>query len=218
MTPAVIEETFTTCSSVVPISKNTVATDKFNGEDFSRNYKDRLLGLYEIWTNRMLAGKEPETLYRFPKTQFIDMRTTRREQDTKLYLSFQLSQWNNTHTRSIADIHSSVSLLYGLWGITVWKYETEKDLFIRENKLSAAIDSACKFIKEIFTCADISDDLYIDPEEPEYKFLNMTITPEIVSESDIPSLLDRFDTLQDRFLTTLDRKYTSKITFHLDIP
>ena len=98
------------------------------------------------------------------------------------------------------------------------QYETEKELFIRENVLRIAINYAYKFIKQIFAHAEIRDELYIDPEEPEYKFLNITITPKSVSESDIPHLLEGFDKLQDLFLATLDRKYTSMVTFHLDIP
>jgi len=218
VTPAVIEETSTTSGPVIPLSKNTVAIDKFNDESFSRNYNDRLLGLYELWTNSMMAGEKPKTLYRVPRTQFIDLRPGKKEQDTTIYLSFQLSQWNNKHIQSIARIHESVLLLNGLWGLAAQQYETEKELFIRENALRVAINYAYKFIKQIFAHAEIRDELYIDPEEPEYKFLNITITPKSVSESDIPHLLEGFDKLQDLFLATLDRKYTSMVTFHLDIP
>jgi hypothetical protein len=57
------------------------------------------------------SGEKPKTLYRVPKTQFIDLRPGKKEQDTTIYLSFQLSQWNNKHIQSIARIHESVLLL-----------------------------------------------------------------------------------------------------------
>lgn len=97
------------------------------------------------------------------------------------------------------------------------KTETEKDQFISKHLLQESIDKAHVIINGVFGVIETSEELYVDPEEPDIKFLNITVTPNNVSEGDIDSLLDQFDKLQDQFLDETDVKYSSKITFHLDV-
>lgn len=93
----------------------------------------------------------------------------------------------------------------------------KKDQFISKHLLQEPIGKAYEVINEIFGIIETSVELYVDPEEPDIKFLNITVTPNNVSESGIDSLLDQFDKLQENFFNIIDQKFASKITFHIEI-
>ncbi|MBI3600936.1 MAG: hypothetical protein HY097_09910 [Nitrospinae bacterium] len=119
------------------------------------------------------------------------------------------------HQRKIDYPKAFISLQEEVFGIVVDK--TEKEKFISEYYLDAAINTAHTLIAKIFKNAEVKTELYIDPEETQYKFLNISIRPKSISPDEINSILDKFDDLQEKFITTVEKKYASKITFHLDI-
>ncbi|MBF0555796.1 MAG: hypothetical protein HQK96_14815 [Nitrospirae bacterium] len=93
-----------------------------------------------------------------------------------------------------------------------------KDAFIEVNYLYEAVGTAIELIHDIFGNTSTDTELYIDHDDPQYKFLNIVIKPLNVESVDQESLLIKFDKLMDLFHSKVDNRYSSKITFHLNIP
>jgi hypothetical protein len=188
--------TSTISKGIIPVVKNTSAVDIFNDEDFSNSFNIRIRGLYSL-------GEKPDTSYIMPLEEFRDS-----------YNFIETNLLESKHKESILSIANAYPLLYEVFGI---KVESEKDKFISDYFLREAVNTAHKLIANIFENAEIKTELYVDHEEPQYKFLSISIVYTNVSASRVNNLLDKFDKLQEQFLNKVENKHASKITFHLDI-
>jgi hypothetical protein len=213
--------TLTSSGEIDSVMKSTVAVDKYNDEDFSETYNLRMKGLYSFWNNSVIFQGKPKSTYNLPLDVFIDKYEYNFEDymvytpDTHIYNYYIKSLWQGLY--DVQTIQNAIQYLQEILCIRDETAKSEEILFITKYFLSGAVNQAVSMIQSIFSNAEINTNLYIDHDDPQYKFLNITIKPLSLSDVEIESLLDKFDELQKQFLTSVDRSYSSRITFYLDI-
>ncbi|OGW02354.1 MAG: hypothetical protein A2Z59_09945 [Nitrospinae bacterium RIFCSPLOWO2_02_39_17] len=182
---------------VVHAYRNTSAINIYNDKDFSYAFNKRIEGLHTCLTAITIPAEA------IPVTYYVE--------------EFRQPKLNNAEALNYAE--AFILLQQDVFGIVVDDKisKTEKEKFIFEYCLDTSINTAHALINEVFGNVDVKTELYIDPEETQYKFLNISIRPKSLSSEDINSILDKFDDLQEKFITRVEKKYASKITFHLDI-
>lgn len=222
--PFVVCETLP--SEVKPVVRNTSAVDKFNKEIYLDAFDYGIAGLHDwVITDELKAIRD------ISRTQWQAYETSR-----TLDSSFQktgisnidvwgfsqkiknVSELNKTRLEGYSETLQSINNAFEIFQESIGlKAETEKDKFVSKYFLRESINNANRLIYQIFGTTKTESKLYVDPEESDCKFFNITIKPENVSEDDIDSLLDKFDELQDRFFETTQQVFSSKILFHIKI-
>lgn len=211
---------------VKPVLRNTSAVNKFNEQAYLDAFNLGIEGLHKD-----LIIDKYKTIRDINRTQWqyyeasITLDSTLQgvgipNKDTwELSKSIKNdSELNNTRIEGYNDTVKSINHAFGIFQKSIGlKAETEKEKFVSKHFLQDSIRNANRLICELFQNTKFESELYIDPEEPEYKYLNITLKPENVTEDNIDSLLDKFDKLQDRFLEANEQAFSSKITFHIEI-
>ncbi len=208
-------------AEINPTIKNTSIIaernyERFLGKDFSI-----IEGLNDYWRNSVIPKEESVTAR---KLGFEDYENKIRESGKELMgvSNLVIKDYENI-IQNIVKVFEKVDELIVeghenfFQKIFDLQTITEKEQFISKHFLQESINEAQKLINNIFGNIETYTELYTDPEEPDYRFLNITMAPRQVSENEIESLFNKFDKLQDQFLDTVEKKYASKITFHLDI-
>ncbi|MCI4626935.1 MAG: hypothetical protein L3V56_13395 [Candidatus Magnetoovum sp. WYHC-5] len=94
---------------------------------------------------------------------------------------------------------------------------TNKEEFIHRFSLGKAIEEAKLMISVFFPDADVKEELYIDPENPVYKSLNISIILKVEDNVDMEQLIDSYDKLLEKFYEEVDHQYTKEISFYLEV-
>ena len=89
--------------------------------------------------------------------------------------------------------------------------------FISDNSLQDSLANIDNLIKDVFGSIEKKRELYMDTEEPEYKYVKISIFPSNDDFLNIENLLDKYDILQDLFADEIPVEYSSKIVFHLSM-
>lgn len=104
-----------------------------------------------------------------------------------------------------------------LFPTTLSGHDSLLDQFILDNSLQDSLAKIDTLIKDVFGPINKKRELYMDTDEPEYKYVKISILPSNDNFLNMEDLLDKYDILQDRFADEIPVEYSSKIVFHLSM-
>lgn len=104
-----------------------------------------------------------------------------------------------------------------LFPTTLSGHDSLLDQFILDNSLQDSLAKIYTLIKDVFGPINKKRELYMDTDEPEYKYVKISILPSNDNFLNMEDLLDKYDILQDRFADEIPVEYSSKIVFHLSM-
>jgi hypothetical protein len=196
---------------------STNAVDRYNDEDFSKTYNCGLGYLNSFYNNSgTYQGK-----FRSTDSSTPIVLTNQYEYRSKNYVVYKpdIKNVSNLFWPGSNDILTIQNAFQSLRDTHIQdeSEKTKERYFLKKYFLTEALAQAIIMIKNIFKDVEINTNLYIDHDDPQCKFLNITIKPLSPLDAGIERLVDDFDNLIEQFLDSVDIKYTSMITFYLDI-